>query len=194
MQIAEYIGEPELTDRICKGDRLAFDVAFRRYYPGLVIFASHFILEQSAAEEIVQDFFVKLWEKRMDLVFTDSMKSYFFASVKNRCFNYLKHRKIEMEVIEKLKVISRQSLLFEPDVYIASELQEKITNAVNALPERCREVFVMSRFKGLKNDEIAQQLNLSKRTVETHISNAIAALRRDLKEYADLVILAWLLI
>ncbi|MEN6454506.1 MAG: RNA polymerase sigma-70 factor [Prolixibacteraceae bacterium] len=193
MLLTDNIGEPELTERICNGDRDAFDVAFRRYYPGLVVFASQFTIEQSAAEEIVQDFFVKLWEKRMDLVFTESMKSYFFASVKNRCFNYLKHRKIELEVIEKLKAVSRQSLLFEPDVYVASELQEKITKAVNALPERCREVFIMSRFKGMKNDEIAQQLNLSRRTVETHISNAIAALRRDLREYADLVILAWFL-
>ncbi|MEL7587556.1 MAG: RNA polymerase sigma-70 factor [Prolixibacteraceae bacterium] len=193
MLLTDNIGEPELTERICKGDRVAFDVAFRRYYPGLVIFASQFTAEQSVAEEIVQDFFVRLWEKRMDLVFTDSMKSYFFTSVKNRCFNYLKHRKIEMEVIERLKVISRQSLLFEPDVYLDSELQEKITRAVNALPERCREVFIMSRFKGMKNDEIAEQLNLSKRTVETHISNAIASLRRDLKEYAGLVILIWFL-
>lgn len=193
MLLTDNIGEPELTERICKGDRVAFDVAFRRYYPGLVIFASQFTAEQSVAEEIVQDFFVRLWEKRMDLVFTDSMKSYFFTSVKNRCFNYLKHRKIELEVIERLKVISRQSLLFEPDVYLDSELQEKITRAVNALPERCREVFIMSRFKGMKNDEIAEQLNLSKRTVETHISNAIASLRRDLKEYAGLVILIWFL-
>jgi len=193
MLLTDNIGEPELTERICKGDRVAFDVAFRRYYPGLVIFASQFTAEQSVAEEIVQDFFVRLWEKRMDLVFTDSMKSYFFTSVKNRCFNYLKHRKIELEVIERLKVISRQSLLFEPDVYLDSELQEKITRAVNALPERCREVFIMSRFKGMKNDEIAEQLNLSKRTVETHISNAIASLRRDLKEYAGLVILTWFL-
>ena len=193
MLLINNIGEPELTERICKGDRDAFDIVFRRYYPGLVVFASQFTLEQSAAEEIVQDFFVKLWEKRMDLVFTDSMKSYFFASVKNRCFNYLKHRKIELEVIEKLKAVSRQSLLFDPDVYVVSELQEKITQAVDALPERCREVFVMSRFKGMKNDEIAQQLNLSKRTVETHISNAIASLRRDLKEYAGLIILSWFL-
>ncbi len=121
------------------------------------------------------------------------MKSYFFTSVKNGCFNYLKHRRIEQEVVEKLKALSRHSLLFEPDVYVASELQEKITRAVDALPERCREVFVMSRFRGMKNDQIAKELGLSKRTVETHISNAISALRRDLREYADLLILAWLL-
>jgi RNA polymerase sigma-70 factor (ECF subfamily) len=136
---------------------------------------------------------VKLWEKRLELVFSDSMKSYFFTSVKNGCFNYLKHRRIEQEVVEKLKALSRHSLLFEPDVYVASELQEKITRAVDALPERCREVFVMSRFRGMKNDQIAKELGLSKRTVETHISNAISALRRDLREYADLLILAWLL-
>ncbi|MGV8093238.1 MAG: RNA polymerase sigma-70 factor [Mangrovibacterium sp.] len=193
MQLTDDIREQELTDRICKGDRMAFDIAFRRYYPGLVIFASQFTLEGSSAEEIVQDFFVKLWEKRSSLTFTDSMKSYFFTSVKNRCFNYLKHKKIEMEVLEKLKSIAQQSLLFDPDVYVTSELQERITQAVNTLPRKCREVFIMSRFKGMKNDEIARELNLSKRTVETHISNAINSLRHDLRDYADLIILAWFL-
>ncbi len=193
MQIADYIEDQELAFRISKGDRAAFDIVFRRYYQGLVIYAFRFIMEESSAEEIVQDFFVNLWEKRSNLVFTDSIKSYFFTSVKNRCFNYLKRRKIEMEVIEKLKSVSEQSLLFDQDVYVASELQEKIIQAVNALPERCREVFIMSRFKGMKNDEIAQELNLSKRTVETHISNAISSLRHHLKEYANLIILAWFL-
>lgn len=193
MLLTDNIGEKELTERISRSDRAAFDIVFRRYYPGLVVFASRLILERTAAEEIVQDFFLKLWEKRQELVFSDSMKSYFFTSVKNGCFNYLKHRRIEQEVIEKLKALSRHSLLFEPDVYVASELQEKITRAVDALPERCREVFVMSRFRGMKNDQIAQELGLSKRTVETHISNAISALRRDLREYADLLILAWFL-
>ncbi len=193
MLLTDNIGEKELTRRISRSDRAAFDIVFRRYYPGLVIFASRLILDRTAAEEIVQDFFVKLWEKRLELVFTDSMKSYFFTSIRNGCFNYLKHKKTEQEVIGKLKALSRQSLLFEPDVYVASELQEKITRAVNALPERCREVFFLSRFRGMKNDQIAQELGLSKRTVETHISNAISALRRDLREYADLLILAWFL-
>ncbi len=193
MLLTGNIEEKELADRISKGDKNAFDVVFRRFYPGLVIFASQFVLDEPAAEEIVQDFFMRLWEKRTGLVFTGSLKSYFFTSVKNRCFNYLKHRRIEQEVIEKLKVLSRRSLLFDPDVYVVSELQEEITRAVNALPERCRDVFIMSRFNGMNNDEIARELKLSKRTVETHISNAIAALRRDLNKYVDLIILAWLL-
>lgn len=193
MLLIDDIGEKELAGRIQKGERTAFDVVFRRYYPGLVIFASQFTLETSSAEEIVQDFFVNLWEKRTNLLASGSLRSYFFMAVKNRCFNYLKHKKVEREAIEELKQVSRQSLLFDPDLYVAGELQEKITQAVNALPQRCREIFMMSRFEGMKNDEIAKTLNLSKRTVETHISNALVSLRRDLKEYTGLVILGVLL-
>lgn len=190
MQIMDDIEERELIEGIRRGDRTAFEIAFRHYYPGLVVFASQFTYETSSAEEIVQDFFVKLWEKRTNLFSSGSLKSYFFTAVRNRCFNYLKHKKVEREVIEELKLASQQSLLFDPDVYVVSELQEKIRLAVSALPERCREVFVMSRFEGMKNDEIAQNLNLSKRTVETHISHALVCLRRDLKEYAGVIFLA----
>ncbi len=181
------IEERILIDRIRSGDQAAFELVFRYYYPGLVIFASQFTLDTSSAEEIVQDFFVRVWEKRSGLLSSNSLKSYFFTSVRNRCFNFLKRKKVELEVIGELQALANEHLLFDPDIYVASELQEKIRQAVDALPERCREIFVMSRFKGMKNDEIAENLNLSKRTVETQISNALAFLRRDLKEYAGLL-------
>lgn len=181
------IEERILIDRIRSGDQTAFELVFRYYYPGLVIFASQFTLDTSSAEEIVQDFFVRVWERRSGLLSSYSLKSYCFTSVRNRCFNFLKRKKVELEVIGELQALANEHLLFDPDIYVASELQEKIRQAVDALPERCREIFVMSRFKGMKNDEIAENLNLSKRTVETHISNALTFLRRDLKEYAGLL-------
>lgn len=187
MHMVGGIEERILIDRIRSGDQAAFELVFRYYYPGLVIFASQFTLDTSSAEEIVQDFFVRVWEKRSGLLSSNSLKSYFFTSVRNRCFNFLKRKKVELEVIGELQALANEHLLFDPDIYVASELQEKIRQAVDALPERCREIFVMSRFKGMKNDEIAENLNLSKRTVETQISNALAFLRRDLKEYAGLL-------
>lgn len=187
MHMVGGIEERILIDRIRSGDQTAFELVFRYYYPGLVIFASQFTLDTSSAEEIVQDFFVRVWERRSGLLSSNSLKSYFFTSVRNRCFNFLKRKKVELEVIGELQALANEHLLFDPDIYVASELQEKIRQAVDALPERCREIFVMSRFKGMKNDEIAENLNLSKRTVETHISNALTFLRRDLKEYAGLL-------
>jgi len=187
MHMVGGIEERILIDRIRSGDQTAFELVFRYYYPGLVIFASQFTLDTSSAEEIVQDFFVRVWERRSGLLSSNSLKSYFFTSVRNRCFNFLKRKKVELEVIGELQALANEHLLFDPDIYVASELQEKIRQAVDALPERCREIFVMSRFKGMKNDEIAENLNLSKRTVETQISNALAFLRRDLKEYAGLL-------
>lgn len=187
MHMVGGIEERILIDHIRSGDQAAFELVFRYYYPGLVIFASQFTLDTSSAEEIVQDFFVRVWEKRSGLLSSNSLKSYFFTSVRNRCFNFLKRKKVELEVIGELQALANEHLLFDPDIYVASELQEKIRQAVDTLPERCREIFVMSRFKGMKNDEIAENLNLSKRTVETQISNALAFLRRDLKEYAGLL-------
>mgnify|MGYP001500636040 CR=1 FL=1 len=79
--------------------------------------------------------------------------------------------------------------LFQPDLFVESELQEQIANAMEKLPARTREVFMMSRFKGFSNNEIATQLELSKRTVETQISNALKILRNELKEYKFLLLL-----
>ncbi|MDP2115597.1 MAG: sigma-70 family RNA polymerase sigma factor, partial [Bacteroidota bacterium] len=85
--------------------------------------------------------------------------------------------------------LSNNHLVYDPDLYIASELQEKIKKAIDLLPEKCREIFIMSRMRGLKNEEIATDLNLSKRTVETQISKALKVLRVELKDYVGLLVL-----
>lgn len=85
--------------------------------------------------------------------------------------------------------LSNNHLVYDPDLYIASELQEKIKKAIDLLPEKCRKIFIMSRMRGLKNEEIAAELNLSKRTVETQISKALKVLRVELKDYVGLLVL-----
>ncbi len=185
----QEIKEQILVQRLKDGDRTAFELLFHFYYPGLVIYSTQFMTDRSTAEEIVQDFFVRLWEKRQNIHSADSLKSYFFTSIRNSSLNYLKHKKIESGYINEITELSNNNLLYDPDLYIVSELQEKIDSAINDLPKRCKEIFVMSRFKGLSNDEIATELSLSKRTVETQISNAIKILRVELKEYLEILIL-----
>lgn len=189
MQLIKGIQEKSLIERLRSGDRTAFDLLFHFYYPGLVIYATQFAVDKSEAEDIVQNLFVKLWEKRQRVQLVDSLKSYFFTSVRNRCLNTLKHQQVESKYIGQLYDMSERNLLYQPNLYIASELQEIIRQAIDELPERCREVFVMSRMEQLKNDEIAEKLNLSKRTVETHISHALKILRVKLKDYLPLLIL-----
>lgn len=173
-----------LTARIKGGDHEAFEILFRKYYKGLVVFADNFILDRDAAEEIVQSFFMKLWEKRHRLDPSQPLKSYLFTSIKNRCLNHLKRKNVVKESIDRIREASESHLLFDENLYHETELRTRIEECVDALPDRCREVFLLSRRSNLKNEEIADQLNLSKRTVEKHISNALQLLRRHLTEYS----------
>jgi RNA polymerase sigma-70 factor (ECF subfamily) len=189
MTIIHGIEEETLIQRFTNGDQTAFELLFRFYYPGLVTFVAHIISDRDEAEEIVQDFFVNLWTVRKNIQKSTSLKSYFFVSVKNRAFNYLKKEQIKEKTLGLLKELVDKDILYQPDLFVESELQQQIAKAMEKLPERTREVFMMSRFKGISNDEIAIQLDLSKRTVETQISNALKILREELKEYRFLMLL-----
>lgn len=189
MQIIQGIYEKDLIARLKDGDQTAFELLFHFYYPGLVIYSTQFTTDRIEAEEIVQDFFVRFWQRHQQISLTDSLKSYLFLSVKNGCLNYLKHKKVEEKYIRQMTELSNHHLVYDPDLYLSSELQEKVKNAIDLLPERCREIFIMSRIRGLKNEEIADDLHISKRTVETQISKALKVLRVELKDYVGLVIL-----
>lgn len=131
---------------------------------------------------------MRFWQKHQQIIPADSFKNYFFLSVKNSSLNYLKHKKIEARYLKELGDLSNQHLVYDPDLYLATELQAKIKSSIDLLPERCREIFMMSRIQGMKNDEIAKELDLSKRTIETQISNALKVLRVELKDYMGLLL------
>lgn len=188
MSVINGIDEETLIERFINGDQTAYELLFRFYYPGLVTFVSRIISDRDEAEEIVQDFFVNVWTARKSIYQSSSLKSYFFVSVKNRAFNYLKKEQIREKTLGKLKELVEEDFLFQPDLFVESELRQQIAKAMEKLPARIREVFMMSRFKGLSNIEIATQLELSKRTVETQISNALKILRNELKEYKFLLL------
>jgi RNA polymerase sigma factor (sigma-70 family) len=95
---------------------------FRFYYPGLVSFVSQIISDRDEAEEIVQDFFVNLWTSRKSIHQSTSLKSYFFVSVKNRAFNYLKKEQIKEKTLNQLKELVEKDILFQPDLFVESEL------------------------------------------------------------------------
>lgn len=189
MLIINGIEEKILVNHLLEGDQTAFELLFRFYYPGLVIFAKQIVLDTAEAEEIVQDFFVQLWTGRKNIKNSSSLKNYFFVSVKNRAFNFLKKEQIKVKTLNELKLMVESDMLFQPDVFVISELQEQINIAFTKLPDRTREIFLLSRTKGYSNDELAEQLNLSKRTIETQISNALKILRKELKEYVFLLLL-----
>lgn len=142
-----------------------------------------------SAEEIVQDLFVRFWEQRDTKEITTSIRAYFYSSVRNACLNQLKHLKIK----DKYKQEQERELTFnssqdQNDLEL-SELDQKIHNAINALPEGRRKIFILSRFDGLKYQEIAEKLNISIKTVENQMGEALKFLRVQLKDFIVTVLI-----
>ena len=183
------IDEQVLIERLSRGDETAFELIFRHYYTGLVIYTANFTRDRDQAEDIVQNFFLKLWEKHLNIKSAQSLKSYCFQSVKNSALNFLRDQKVKSKYEDVINQMTRDNLILNEDLYVSSELQDIIESSVNKLSDKCKEVFVKSRFKGLTNNEIAANLDISKRTVEAHISKAIRILKEELKDYLVLLLL-----
>jgi RNA polymerase sigma-70 factor (ECF subfamily) len=150
-------------------------------------FASQFLHDSQMAEETVQEFFVHLWEKRQGLNIETSVKQYFFRSVRNQCLNHLQHQKIRNRYAGKVM----EALQQEPDpeqTYLEVDLIRRIEKAIESLPPKRQEIFRLSREQGLKYKEIAEQLNLSVKTVEAQMGLALKHLRDELKEFSNYLV------
>ena len=143
----------------------------------MTLYASSYVNDVDIAKDITQDVFIKLYEKRQILQIHTSLKSYLYTSVRNRCLDHIKLHKIrELHKTQIYNSIS-ENVEEESTEVMQSELQAKINVAIASLPDRNREIFRLNRIDGLTNQEIADELNLSKRTVETHISNALKKIK-----------------
>ena len=170
----------QIFKEIKQGNQKAFELLYKRYYFRLKGYADKFIAHQEITEDIIQECFLILWEKREKI--TDiSISSLLFKMVRNGCLNHLKHIAIASEYqIEQQTLASGEERLYYADFglhaahkLLYEELNEQVELIVNNLPERCREVFVLSRHEGLKNREIAEKLKISTTAVEKHISKAL---------------------
>jgi RNA polymerase sigma-70 factor (family 1) len=161
------------------GRESAYEQLFKDFYKPLTVFANSFVKDLETGKEIVQDLFVHLYEKRKTLAITTSLKSYLYQSVRNRCLNHLKHQQVQKMHHDQMKPELDFSDNLE-DKIRETELEHMVSKVVDQLPPKCKRIFIMSRVTGLSNGEIAEQLELSKRTVETQISNALKVLREKL--------------
>jgi RNA polymerase sigma-70 factor (ECF subfamily) len=177
-----------LYQEMKRGKEYAFDFFFNYYYPGLCIYAQKMIsIPEQEAKDLVQDVFVKFWNDREKTDIRFSMRSYLFVSVKNRCLDLLrrKNRNLKVQEITNEHDVTGASF----DTYVLSELEALFNKSLEKLPERCREVFELSRFHGLKNREIAAKLNLSEKTVENQVTKALHILKEELKDYLPMLAL-----
>lgn len=187
------IDEREFLESLRKGVSSSYVFLFNRYYSGLVVYAKHLLGSETHAEDIVHDIFTSLWEKRETLDVTISIKSYLFASVRNRCLNHLIHQRVHDEYQEAVLHKGDVSGMLTWDYYVESELSEMIEKAIDKLPPQCRKIFIMSRFEEKTAQEIADDLSISPRTVEKHIEKALRLLRLELQDYLPIGLLLWLI-
>lgn len=173
------LGPDLLLERLKSGDRKVFTLLFEYYYTGLVVFADRYLHDLEMAEDIVQSVFVRLWENRQAIKST-SIRHYLANAVKNNCIDLIRKKETEKKYTQRQTL---QSTVQESDFWAENELAQMIETAINNLPPRCREIFILSRYEGLKSHEIAQRLQLSHHTVETQITKALRILRKDLKDY-----------
>jgi RNA polymerase sigma-70 factor (ECF subfamily) len=168
--------EQVLLQRLKLGDENAYHEIFNNYFSILVAFALKYLGDLDLSKEVVQNAFVKLFEKRNSLEISSNIKSYLFKMVYNDCLKVLKREKN----IRRLHIEYALGLdLYQDYIEISeqTELEYKIYTAINKLPPQCKRIIQQSRFEGKKNQVIADELNISIRTVETQISRALKILK-----------------
>lgn len=166
-----------------------FEKIFRSLYEELCSYAHYFLRDVAASEEVVQDLFVNLWNRRESVDLQPSIKSYLYRSVRNRCYNVIKHQEVKDRYrTEQMSSLSAREGI-PNDGGELNELQERINKAIAELPPERQKIFVMSRFEDLKYKEIAEELKISIKTVENQMGKALKHLRLQLADYMPLLIL-----
>ena len=163
---------------------MSFSELYLMYYPKLVRFAKEFVVLEEDAENITQDVFTDLWERRDAIDHIENVNAYLFRLVRNRCLDYLKHKVFEQKYAENVQASFEIELKLQSldrfdvsDISEGNEMERLVRDAINSLPKRCRDIFLLSRMKGLKYREISEKLGISVNTVECQMGIALKKLR-----------------
>lgn len=181
--------EDIIKKKLAEGNTSAFEELFRMYHNELCHYILAILKDEDEAKEVAQQCFVNLWEKREDLPELKSIKSYLFRAAYNECINRFNHNKIKEKFASEESYYLESVFLADFENTFAPNLGQKIKTAVDTLPRKNKEVFELRYFRGFDTQEVSDQLGITPRTVETHISNAFKLLRDKLKH-----ILMWIVI
>jgi len=178
----------ELFDQVKAGDQKAYELMFSIYFARLNDFAKHVVKDNIISQDIVLEVFLKIWENRSKIE-SLNLEAFLFRLVRNGCIDYIKHIKVVNNRMHEIEVTAKYEELYridfvgnEPYILIEQELKNKIEKTVQSLPNRCREVFILSRIDGLKNKEIAEKLNINIKNVERHLNRALQSFYKNFSE------------
>jgi RNA polymerase sigma-70 factor, ECF subfamily len=188
-QKAVDLPEQQVFTALREGNESAFEMLFKTYYKPLCNYAYSFLNDKDEAEEVVQAAFIGVWDKRNSIEIQTSIKSYLYRMVRNACLNVIKHVKVKKAHVTHEMAGGEPTHDNASQSVIAIELEQRILQAMKALPDQCRTVFQLSRFEELKYAEIAEQLNISVKTVENHMGKALKIMRTQLKDYLPLFLI-----
>ena len=175
--------EKDLLAKLKQGDMQAFGQLFKTHYPGMFAAARRYVYDEDVCRDLIQDVFTYIWEKREQLEIQTSLGAYLYASVKHAALNHLKQKRIGTDYRQKVLGQLNPDLSgsqFSEDGYEAihfNETQARLKEIIDGLPEQCRNIFVMSRFHGIRHKAIANLLSLSPKTVETQVYRALQVIK-----------------
>ena len=171
--------DADLLAGLRRGDTASFDSIFREWYPRLVLIADRLVGERQVAEDLAQEVFLELWRRRDSLALETTVHAYLLQSVRNRSLNHLRHVHVRRRSVPDVVEMAGASKPADAEA-VAAELAIAINEALASLTPRCREVFQMSRDRGLKYSEIATQLGISVKAVEAQMGKALRVMREQL--------------
>ena len=171
--------ERELLGGLRRGEEAAYDAIFRQWYAPLVAMTTSLLRDQGPAEEVVQDVLLELWRRRESITFETSLRAYLFQAARNRGLNYLRRQRVEARGEATIAAGMPSPEPADSEAREA-ELNVAIQSAIAGLPDRCREVFELSRIHGRKYSEIATELGISVKTVEAQMGKALRVMREKL--------------
>lgn len=172
--------EESYVKALAKGDQKAFDVLFLHYYPKLVNFISGFVKDNELARDMSQDVFLDIWKGREKLMEVKLFKAYVFKMAKNAVCNYFDHIVVDEKFVAE-QLARPADFESSEDIIYARQLQDMIDLAISQMPPQRKQIYIMSRVDGMSNSEIAEKLNINKRTVENHLTTALADIRKAIK-------------
>ncbi len=170
-------------NRMVEGDKEAFRFFFEKYYSDLCNLVNLYLHDPVMSEEIVQDIFIYLWEKKENIRIESSLKSYLLRASKNRSLNYIRNKKIKLDIYSRLNDFDKGTIEMPDSVLDSNQLREIINTAIDSLPGRCREIYILGKEKNMSYKEISEELGISVKTVEVQMGKALKKLREQLRPY-----------